>query len=355
MAVLRSNTWIEIPDSISISELMSVNSFNTPTDKVIFEEAFTGVTKTYGQFSKDVRQIAHWFKYTFGLKPGQIVSILAPSCIDYITAAQAIWWAGGVVSPINNSLHENEVAHAIDLIKPDYIVAHDSSWGKVLEALKLCLKHRPSKLLTMGKPHDSWPSFPPSISKEAPELEPFSLNGKDPKTTLCAILLSSGTTGRPKAVMLSHYNLVATLYQLRSDNPGNWRPTQREVFFPPLSHVYALYVCITSVFWLGSYVNLMPRFHLERYCQLMQDRRATLARLVPPIAKLLAEDPVVKKYNYPNLEYFSTSAAPINVRKASRCGKGVLFTNTQDRQKSQKVSEERFQVFLSARVSTLAY
>jgi 4-coumarate--CoA ligase len=113
--------------------------------------------------------------------------------------------------------------------------------------------------------------------------------------------------------MLSHYNLISAIYQLRADNPDNWRGSQREIFFPPLSHVYALYVCMTGACWLGAYVCLMPRFDLEVFCRLMQDRKTTLARLVPPIAKLLAENPTVKKYKYASLEYFSCSAAPLNV------------------------------------------
>jgi acyl-CoA synthetase (AMP-forming)/AMP-acid ligase II len=314
MAVLRSKTWVNIPDNISISQLMNENAFNCPHDKIIYEEAFTGKTKTYGEFLTDVKRAAYHLRHSLGLKPGQILSIAAPSCIDYLVVAQATWWAGGVVSLINNSLHETEIAKALDLIRPDYLVIHDSLWDKIPLSLAQCEERLSPTILTLGgKHHASWPSFPPAHHEDAGELEPYSLEGKDPKTTLCGILLSSGTTGRPKGVMLSHYNLIAALYQLRGDNPSNWRPSQREIFFPPLSHVYALYVCITGVFWLGAYACLMPRFDLERYCQLLQDREATLARMVPPIAKQLAEQPVVRKYKYPKLEYFSCSAAPLNV------------------------------------------
>ena len=56
--------------------------------------------------------------------------------------------------------------------------------------------------------------------------------------------------------------------------------------------------------WLGAYVCLLPRFELELYCRLMQDRRATLARIVPAVVKLLAEQEVVTRFRYPDLEYF---------------------------------------------------
>lgn len=60
----------------------------------------------------------------------------------------------------------------------------------------------------------------------------FSLSGKDAHTYCAAIMLSSGTTGSPKAVMLSHHNLVASAQQLRGHNPDNWNGSMREVFFP---------------------------------------------------------------------------------------------------------------------------
>lgn len=59
---------------------------------------------------------------------------------------------------------------------------------------------------------------------------------------------------------------------------------------------------------------LIPRFNLKLYCQLMQDQKAMLARIVPPVAKLLGEHEVIAKYKYPYLEYFSCSAAPLHVR-----------------------------------------
>lgn len=58
------------------------------------------------------------------------------------------------------------------------------------------------------------------------------LDGKNARTTCAALVLSSGTTGMPKAVMLSHYNLTAICEMLRAHNTDNWRGSMREVFFP---------------------------------------------------------------------------------------------------------------------------
>lgn len=319
-AIHRSKTWVTIPDNITISQLMQDNISNTPPDKIIYEEAHTGKTVTYGTFHRQIRRTAYQLRQCLQFQAGQMVAISASSCIQYILIAQAVWWAGGVVAPVNNTLHSEELARAMDLLKPGYWVVDDSVFAKVPVALEKSKYSTSLPVFTIGEsPKGSkWPPFPIDCSdgrdQYQPELpNPILVNPK----SCAAILLSSGTTGMPKAVMLSHHNLVATCYQLHHDNPLNWRGSQREIFFPPLSHVYALYVCFTMCTWLGAYVCLMPRFDLESYCRLMQDRKATLARIVPPIAKLLAENEVVRRFRYPCLEYFSCSAAPLHVFSSS--------------------------------------
>lgn len=284
---------------------MESGSRSIPRDKIIYEEAFTGRVVTYHRFRDDIRRCARWLRDTLGMQVGQTVSVSGPSCIDYVMIVHAIWWAGGVVNLINDTLHSSEMMKALDIVQPQFIfVGGDALREKLFAGASRLAAH---KLLTFDE-------VTAAVAGTTDELQPFSLCDKNAHETLCAILLSSGTTGKPKAVMLSHRNMVAAIMQLRADNPANWRQGQREIFFPPLSHVYAVYVVITGAFWIGTYVCLMPRFQLDAFCRLMHERKATLARLVPPIAKRLAEETaVVRRYEYPDLEYFSCSAAPLKV------------------------------------------
>lgn len=326
MSVLRSAVWIDIPNDISIAELMEQSAPNIPSDKIIYEDALTQKTTTYSAFRTRVRSAAYWLTNTLNFQPGQTVSIVCPSCTDYIVAAHAVWWAGGVISPVNDSLHHMEVSHIFDVVRPDIIIVHGSHYSKIQESLRHCQRLSSPRILTLGKSIPGTTEFPASVPPHQRLAErPVGLQGRPSNEVVAAICMSSGTTGRPKGVMLSHYNLVAALHQLRGDNPDNWRASMREVFFPPLSHVYALYVCITGCAWLGAYVCLLPRFDLKVYCRLLHERKATLARLVPPIAKILAESSEVQKYTYPYLEYFSCSAAPLTVRRIFRGRSPALY------------------------------
>ncbi|MBE3042702.1 AMP-binding protein [Candidatus Bathyarchaeota archaeon] len=332
--VHRSKQRILIPTDLSVTEATLLDDReHVPDDKIIFEEAFTGNTATYLGFTNQVRHTAAWLKYHLNITAGDVVTIISPSSIDYVVATHAVWWLGGVVSMINDALSPKDLSHGLEVVQPKFVIAGSTAIDKVEQSLHLASKSvSVNRVVTIGRTasYPCWADVTRSGKdskqlqksgedggKETPpplaEIEPSSLRNGDNRSVLAAVVLSSGTTGFSKAVMMSHHNLIAANYQLRADNPQNWRSDMREVFFPPLSHIYATYVVITGAPWLGYYVCLMPRFDLGTYCRLMSERKATLARLVPPVAKMLAESPVTKRYTYPSLEYFTCSAAPLSV------------------------------------------
>ncbi|KAF4949035.1 hypothetical protein FGADI_9320 [Fusarium gaditjirri] len=317
----RSKAHVHIPIDLSVSEAFILKPAEPiPRDKIIFEEAITGKTITYHAFKEYVLQTACWLKHSLGVDPGDVVTITSPSCIDYVVAAHAIWWLGGVVSFVNDALSPKDMAYALDLVRPKVVLSGLSVIDKVSGSLRVSsISTSACRIVPIDHTRTcSHSEGPPSKNIHHPYFSPYSLKGGDNRDVLGAIVLSSGTTGRSKAVMISHHNLIAVNYQLRADNPQNWRHDMREVFFPPLSHIYATYTVINGAPWLGYYVCLLPRFDLGIYLRLMSTRKATLARLVPPIAKLLAESPQVRLYDFSCLEYFSCAAAPLSDKVASK-------------------------------------
>ncbi|OQE42255.1 hypothetical protein PENCOP_c004G05277 [Penicillium coprophilum] len=284
MAVITSNTTVHLRTDRSITQLMMENVSNTDPTKVICEDTLTGKTFTYGGLRSDAFKAAQTLRHGYAIAPGDVVTIISRSTVDYILAAHAIWAAGAVVSTINHSSTPKELVHALRIVKPKVIIADVVVLKKLHGALTALELESSVAILTLIQREGSYPLFPEDLVKYSRiESEAYVLDGKDARNSCAAIVLSSGTTGLQKAVMLSHHNLVAICEQLRAHNPENWRGSMREVFFP-----------------------------------LMQEKRATLARLVPPVALALAESPITERYRYDDLEYFSCSAAPLKPLVATK-------------------------------------
>ncbi|KIW16967.1 hypothetical protein PV08_04158 [Exophiala spinifera] len=324
-ALISSEVTIELRDDCTISRLMRDNVSHTAPDKVILEDMLTDKVVTYGGFHDQVRRLAAGLQHRAGLRTDDVVSVVGPSCVDYALIAHAVWLAGGTLSLINNSSSTSELVHAFNLVKPSMLVVGHQDVAKVAAALRQTdlrtADDRIPRIWTFVSrvpgfqliPDDLEVSVTDEVRNRKVEDESFAGLELDPRKHCALIVLSSGTSGLPKAVMLSHYNLVSSSLQLRAHRPENWNGSMREVFFPPLSHVYGVYVVLTMCPWIGSYVAIMPRFDLKQYLTLVQDRKATLARLVPSIARTLVDSPLVKELSFPDLRYFSCSAAPLTV------------------------------------------
>src|ERR1019366_5270834 len=100
--------------------------------------------------------------------------------------------------------------------------------------------------------------------------------------TIAALPYSSGTTGLPKGVMLSHYNLVANVYQILGPNAAILAPEDVMLCFLPLYHIYGLTVALTLSLTLGSTLVLMPRFDVQKLCALLIQEGVTMMPVVPP-------------------------------------------------------------------------
>ena len=120
---------------------------------------------------------------------------------------------------------------------------------------------------------------------------------------------SSGTTGLPKGVMLTHRNLVANLAQCDFiDDSG---PGDHTVGFLPFFHIYGMVVILGMVLRKGAAVVTMPQFDLEAYLRINAQYKCRSAYLVPPIALALAKHPMVDSFDLSSLEMITSGAAPL--------------------------------------------
>jgi acyl-CoA synthetase (AMP-forming)/AMP-acid ligase II len=132
----------------------------------------------------------------------------------------------------------------------------------------------------------------------------------DPVEDLAVLPYSSGTTGLPKGVMLTHYNLVA--HDCQIDTGDVIRPGDVVIAVLPFFHIYGMSVIMNAGLSRGGVVVTMPRFDLAQFLQLIQDHKVNRAFLVPPIVLALAKHPIVDDYDLSSLQVIFCGAAPLS-------------------------------------------
>jgi len=213
------------------------NPDNVPQDKLVHVDTISGKSLTYGGL-RDMAGKCAWglrHKLQHGLKEGQRLLAIAPNSSDFVLLAHSTWWAGACFSPLNMSSTAKDIAHALALVQPSYVAVDISRLEAVKEAMQSAGLKIP--IMTLFSKAGNLPLFPDDVigHSENEKLPPYDLagTGKSSKTTTAAICFSSGTTGKFKAVQLSHYNIIINILQTRASLPAMANSDGREVFFPP--------------------------------------------------------------------------------------------------------------------------
>jgi acyl-CoA synthetase (AMP-forming)/AMP-acid ligase II len=139
----------------------------------------------------------------------------------------------------------------------------------------------------------------------------------DAKTDLVALPYSSGTTGLPKGVMLTHHNLVSEMCTVNG-RPDIVFPDEQDTLlaFLPFFHIYGIVMFLTLAPWRGTTIVSTPRFELEHYLEMVQRYGVTYLHLVPPVVIALAKHPIVDKYDLSKAKWALSAAAPLGAPAA---------------------------------------
>ena len=237
---------------------------------------------TYGEYAELVDSLARGL-VSAGLVPGEVIAIFLPNSWEFAIAYHAATLAGGIPTLLNPAYREREIRYQIDNSDAAFLVTD----APLIEGINLAGLPKLRKIFTTRQERAGCERFAsllrPSSSVKLPQLS------SDSAQIIAALPYSSGTTGLPKGVMLSHYNLVANVYQLIG--PGAAMLTEADVMlcFLPLYHIYGLTVGLTLSLALGATLVLMPRFDVQKLCALMVQEGVTFMPMVPPAINALCQ------------------------------------------------------------------
>ncbi|MGH2951891.1 MAG: AMP-binding protein [Solirubrobacterales bacterium] len=276
----------------------------------------SGRELSYAALADSVRALAAGLAAR-GFGRGDVLAVYMPNLPEYAIAFHGAASAGGMCTTVNPLYTANELAHQLT-----------DSGARLLLTV-------PPFLDAAREAADAAGVDEVFVAGEAEGATPFAELLGDPGGApageidpqgLAVLPYSSGTTGLPKGVMLTHANLVSNLCQVQQAFPIAAEDTLIGVL--PFFHIYGMTVIMNQGLRAGATIVTMPRFDLEQLLDLLERHAVTRAYVVPPIALALAKHPAVEGRDLSALETIMSGAAPLggelSERVASRIGCTVI-------------------------------
>ena len=269
--------------------------------KPAFIDADTGRSVTYGELGHLVERVAAGL-YERGVRKGDVVSMFAPNSIEYAIAFYSIISLGAIAAPANPTWTASELGTQLARQSARFMLTTPALLDTVRAANDSGLQD--DRVIVFGE-HPSLTTFSDLVASTGP-LPAVDI---DPERDIAALFCSSGTTGLPKSVMLSHRALVAT-GAVAAVPEG----VEEKDILPghlPFFHAYGVLINLAAGPMAGATSVVIPRFEFERFLQLVQDYRMTRLFTPPPLIVLLAKNPVVDNFDLSSLEFINSGAAPL--------------------------------------------
>jgi acyl-CoA synthetase (AMP-forming)/AMP-acid ligase II len=294
---------VEIPN-LSVPEFVLAAGRERPDTPALID-GLKGDTITHGQLSAYVDRVAANL-HARGLRKGDVVAVFCPNTPWYPVVFHGIAAAGCVMSPINSLYTPDEIAFQLK-----------DSGAKILITISLFMDRAsaaaaqsPVDEIIVLDGAEGHANLFDLLGADAPSVQV----DIDPANDLVTLPYSSGTTGLPKGVMLTHRNLVANVAQTRA--LIDLQEDERIIAVLPFFHIYGLTVLMNQGLAWGATVVTLPRFDLEDFLRTIQDHKITRAFVAPPILVAFAKHPMVDSYDLSSLRSILSGAAPLDEQLA---------------------------------------
>ncbi|KAH8714144.1 4-coumarate-CoA ligase [Ilyonectria robusta] len=295
-------------------------------------------SKTPDEKNLSPKQLLQWVRRLgyglerLGIQRGDVVMICSPNSIFVPVAFLGIVGAGYIFSGANPAYTVPELVHQMKNTTAKAILVHPKVLEPILEAASQAglskdrifqfsdseapVRHGiPDWRAMMGTPEqgDAW---------LWPEMSP-----RDSANTVATINYSSGTTGLPKGVCVSHYNLIAnveqTVFMRYAHKPYKFesRPRERWIGFLPLYHAYGQMYTILMAIKLNVPIYIMTEFRYEDFLFVIGKYRITSLQIAPPILVMLSKRPETARYDISSVKDVLCGAAPLSRELQNECQK----------------------------------
>lgn len=333
MSIYSSRPWLQaidplVPREIDLPEIpvykfLSDSFKKFPSNIAI---CYYGTEITYAEFEYLTNKLANGLK-SIGVKKGDRVAIHMDNCPQYAIGFFALMKLGAVVVQIGPMASAKEILTMINDSGAKGIITLDFLVGKIQEIFD----ESSLEFIVAGSLHDYLPINPfPCAPFGVPDPQPipnqenifefnkllnqsgqFNCADINPREDLAVLQYTSGTTGMPKGVMITHFNITSYVTCAKI---LDYKNVEGEEVYPvnlPLSHNYAMFQTLVLPIALGGKVVIMVRFHPDEILKTTHHHRCTCCRAVPTILAMLAQHPKLEEFDLTSVRHWIVGGAPV--------------------------------------------
>lgn len=299
---------VDIP-SVHITEFVLQKCDSRPDHPAIVD-GITGKGLSFSELATRIRRLAGGLQAR-NFSKGDVLALIAPNGPDYAVVFHAAALCGGTVTTMNPAYGIAEVRQQLIDSKASWIVADQICMAVAKQAM------RGTEVVSLASMQGDSPgsSVNGLLAEEIDQVE------VDLHNHAVVLPYSSGTTGLPKGVMLSHQNLVANLVQLNSALQYDAEEVGLAVL--PFFHIFGMQALMGSLLAEGHTIVTMPRFDMAQALDLIQRYSVTQFFVVPPIVLGLAKSPLVDSYDLSSLKKIVSGAAPLGAELTAEAGNRI--------------------------------
>ncbi|XP_010541781.1 PREDICTED: 4-coumarate--CoA ligase 1-like [Tarenaya hassleriana] len=299
---------IYIPNHLPLHEYVFEN-ISTVAEKPCLIDGPTGEIYTYADVHVISRRVAAGL-HKLGVEKGDVIMLLLPNSQEFVLSFLGASFRGAVATAANPFFTAAEIAKQAKASAAKLIITQICHADKVME-----LKSDNLSIMFTDKETDNNPlpegchRFAELAHADESELPRPEISPED----VVALPYSSGTTGLPKGVMLTHKGLVTSVaQQVDGENPNLYFHNKDVILCVlPMFHIYALNSIMLCGLRAGAGILIMPKFEIHLLLELIQRYKVTVAPIGPPIVLAIAKSPETEKYDLRSVRVVKSGAAPL--------------------------------------------
>lgn len=321
-----------VPDDLSIPQFMfNATHPNRPTKDpnvpwIIENDTGRHVFGEEIRHRTDALKNSLHFKYKLG--EDDVVLFFSRNHTDYPVMMFAVHLLGGITSGANPDFHVNELVYQINETKPKLVITIPECLETTEKAIKVA-GMTSDRIIVFNVPSTDISSDYTTVDELVAfggeskiEIQERKFGPGEAKTKVALLSFSSGTTGNPKAVAITHYGIIANIIQLAAHNRVNdddckwedrrFRPGDVVNGVLPFYHSYGMHITFLFCIFNGMTHVLFSKFNYVKMLEGIKRYRITHLMLVPPLVVLLCKHPATENYDLHQIRFIMCGAAPLS-------------------------------------------